>query len=112
MHDVSEGGIAVALAEMAFAGGLGLTGLTRAIPYKGSRRREDVILFSESNSRFLVEVDPRKEKAFKAALKGIPHAKIATVEETPEMIVYGLKDQVMINANIFDLKDIWQTPLR
>ena len=112
MHDVSEGGLAVALAEMAFAGGLGLTVLTKHVPYKDKRRRDDVILFSESNSRLLVEVDARHEKAFKAAMKGIAHAKIATVEATPEMIVYGLKDQAVINANISDLKNIWQTPLR
>lgn len=112
MHDVSEGGIAVALAEMAFAGDLGLTVLAKDVPYKDKRRREDVVLFSESNSRLLVEVAPSKEKAFKALLKGIPHAKIATVEAGPEMIVYGFKDQVVINADIKDLKEIWKNPLR
>ncbi len=112
MHDISEGGLATALAEMAFAGGLGITAFTKPVPYQGGRHQENIILFSESNSRFLVEVQPRYEKAFHQTLKGITHAKIARVEETPEMIVYGLKDQVIINANIFDLKNIWQTPLR
>ncbi|MBF0489981.1 MAG: phosphoribosylformylglycinamidine synthase subunit PurL [Candidatus Omnitrophica bacterium] len=112
MHDISEGGIAVALAEMAFAGALGVTAMTKDVPYQGKRRREDVILFSESNSRFLVEVDPRREKAFKATLKGVAHAKVGIVEATPELIVYGLKDQVIMNSNIFDLKTIWQAPLK
>jgi phosphoribosylformylglycinamidine synthase len=112
MHDVSEGGLAVALAEMSFAGGLGVTAHTKAVPYKGTRRREDVMLFSESNSRFLVEVETHHEQAFKKAMKGIAHARIGTVESTPELIVYGLKDQVVINANILDLKQVWQTPLR
>lgn len=112
MHDVSEGGLAVALAEMAFAGGLGVTTFVRNIPYQDKLKKEDIILFSESNSRFVVEIDPRHEKAFQKSLKGITYAKIGSVEETPEMIVYGLKDQVIINANVFDLKNIWQTPLR
>ncbi len=112
MHDISEGGLAVALAEMAFAGGLGVTAFVKAIPYQGKRKSEDVILFSESNSRFLVEVEARHEKSFKSALKGIAHAKLGMVEATPEMIVYGFKDQVVVNANIFDLKNVWQTPLR
>jgi len=112
MHDVSEGGLITALAEMAFAGGLGLSGFCKHIPYQGKRQREDILLFSESNSRLLVEVEPRHEKAFKRTLKGVKFSKIATVEETPEMIVYGFKDQIIINANIFELKNIWQTPLR
>ena len=112
MHDVSEGGLAVALAEMAFAGGLGLTAFVKAVPYQGKRHREDIVLFSESNSRLLVEVEPRHEKALKQALKGVAHAKIAAVESSPEMMVYGFKDQIIINANIFDLKNIWQNPLR
>ena len=112
MHDVSEGGLATALAEMAFAGGLGVTAMTDDIVYQGKRRREDVVLFSESNSRLLVEVDPRHEKALKQTLKGIAHAKIATVEATPEMIVYGFKDQVVINANVSELKEIWKEPLK
>ena len=45
-HDASEGGLAVALAEMAFAGGLGLTAFTKNIPYKSKERREDIVLFS------------------------------------------------------------------
>ena len=111
-HDVSEGGIAVALAEMAFAGGLGVTAFTKTIPFKGQRPKEEAVLFSESNSRLLLEIEPKQEKAFKKIFTGIPHAKIATVEETPQLIVYGFKDQVIINADIFDLKSIWQTPLR
>ncbi len=111
-HDVSEGGLAVALAEMAFAGGLGITAFVKDVPFKGSRKREDVVLFSESNSRLLLEVAPKDEKAFKKLFKGIAHAKIAMVETSPQMIVYGFKDQVIINADIFDLKNIWQNPLR
>ncbi len=111
-HDCSEGGAAVALAEMAFAGGLGATVLLKSLPYKGKQRREYVMLFSESNSRFLVEVAPAHEKTLAKIFKGIPLARIGTVEASPELVVYGLKDQPVINARIDELKEIWKSPLR
>jgi phosphoribosylformylglycinamidine synthase len=110
LHDCSEGGVAVALAEMAFAGGWGATVLLKKLPYKGPRR-EDVMLFSESNSRLIAEVSPAHEKALIKIFKGIPFAKVGTVEETAELIVYGLKDQAVINARIDELKEIWKAPL-
>ena len=112
LHDCSEGGAAVALAEMAFAGGLGATVLLKKMPYKGKQRRDDVLLFSESNSRLIAEVSPAHEKTLAKILKGIPFAKIGTVEASPEFVVYGLKDQPVINARIDELKEIWKSPLR
>ena len=112
LHDCSEGGAAVALAEMAFAGGLGATVLLKNVPYKGQQRREDILLFSESNSRLIAEVNPVHEKALAKILKGLPFAKIGTVEASPEFVVYGLKDQPVINARIEELKEIWKMPLR
>jgi phosphoribosylformylglycinamidine (FGAM) synthase-like enzyme len=112
LHDCSEGGAAVALAEMAFAGGLGATVLLKKLPYKEQRRREDVLLFSESNSRFIAEVAPADEKKLAKIFKGIPLAKIGIVEASPEFVVYGLKDQPVINADINELKEIWKSPLR
>lgn len=112
LHDCSEGGAAVALAEMAFAGGLGATVLLKKLPYKGKQHRDDVLLFSESNSRFIAEVAPVHEKALIKIFKGIPLAKVGTVEASPELVVYGLKDQPVINAGINELKEIWKSPLK
>lgn len=112
MHDCSEGGLVTALAEMAFAGGFGVTALLSKVPYKGSLKRNDVICFSESNSRLIVEVRPDDEKEFNKLMKGIPMAKIGTVESSSEFIVYGLNDQAVINARIDELKDAWKEPLK
>lgn len=112
LHDCSEGGAAVALAEMAFAGQLGATVLLKKFPYKGKQRREDVLLFSESNSRLIAEVNPAHEKALSKIFKGIAFTRIGTVESSPEFLVYGLKDQVVVNARIEELKEIWKSPLR
>jgi phosphoribosylformylglycinamidine synthase len=112
LHDCSEGGAAVALAEMAFAGGFGATVLLKELPYKGKQRREDVMLFSESNSRLIAEVSPVHEKALAKIFKGMSFAKVGTVEASPELVVYGLNDQPVINARIDELKEIWKSPLK
>lgn len=112
MHDCSEGGLGVALAEMAFSGGLGLTVRLDKVPYKGKERRDDFILFSESNSRFVVEIPEENKEKFEGLLKGIPFGCIGCVEESPEFIIYGVNKQVCVNTYIADLKEVWKRPLR
>jgi phosphoribosylformylglycinamidine synthase len=112
MHDCSEGGLGVALAEMAFSGGFGVSARLDKVPVKGKVTRNDFVLFSESHSRFVVEVAPEKQKAFEKAMGGLPFAMIGRVEATPEFIVYGLDQKVCVNADIADLKEAWQQPLR
>jgi len=112
MHDCSEGGIAVALAEMAFSGGLGATVRLDRVPYQGKARKDVFLLFSESNSRFIVEVSPQNQKNFEKILKGIPLGCMGTVEESSEFVIYGLNEHPVVNTYIEDLKEAWQAPLR
>ena len=62
-HDLSEGGLAVAAAEMAFASGYGLEIDLCKVPSK-EVERNDFALFSESNSRFLIEVAEADKEDF------------------------------------------------
>ncbi|MFH0755003.1 MAG: phosphoribosylformylglycinamidine synthase subunit PurL [Candidatus Omnitrophota bacterium] len=110
-HDCSEGGLAVALAEMAFAGGLGATAILKSVPFEGVLKRDDMILFSESNSRLLVEVDVRKQKAFEALMGHVPMGMIGRVQPLPELFVYGLKDNLCLKADVTQLKEAWKKPL-
>ncbi len=112
IHDCSEGGLGVALAEMAFSGGFGITARLDCVPVKGNMKRNDFVLFSESHSRFVVEVEPAKQQQFEKALKGLPLGLIGRVEETPEFLIYGLDKKACVNAHIDDLKEAWQKPLR
>ena len=68
-HDLSEGGLAAAVAEMAFAGGVGadLTGLA-----KTGDLPDEILLFSESQTRFIVEVTSANASGFEAAMGGVP----------------------------------------
>jgi len=110
MHDCSEGGIAVAASEMAFAGGLGMDIFLSEVPYKG--QGNDRVLFSESNSRFIVGVAKRNQKKFESLLKGITFGLIGCVNAKKEFKVYGLDGKVCLNSGIDELKEAWKEPLR
>ncbi len=113
-HDCSEGGLAVTIAEMAFAGGVGVTIRLDQGPFKNlnaEKKRNDMLLFSESNSRFIVEVDPAKKKDFEQCLKGVSFAEIGRIEESPEFVVYGMDQKICAATDIDGLKQAWQRPL-
>ncbi len=112
-HDLSEGGLAVAAAEMAFAGGLGmrLRGLLE-VPLSADARRWDRILFSESPSRFLLEVEPSKAGAIRAALAGVPWAEVGEVTGDGRFVVEGGGGRPIIDEPVDGLKEAWQRPLR
>jgi len=111
-HDLSEGGIGVAAAEMAFAGGLGMTVNLKNVPLGEPIYRDDFILFSESNSRFLVEVAPENKKEFEKLMSGVDFAHIGRVTGDKKLEVVGLKGGIVLSAPISDLKEAWQKPLR
>ncbi len=111
-HDCSEGGIGVALAEMAFAGGVGATIYLKAVTLGEPINRDDFVLFSESNSRFLVEVSVEDKNEFEKIMSGTSLAAIGLVNDTEMLEVYGLDRRKVVNLSISDLKEAWQRPLR
>jgi len=111
-HDCSEGGLAIAASEMAFAGGYGMILNLSAVVTEGSIHRNDTILFSESNTRFVVEVRPEHQKQFEILLKDIPWGLLGKVTSEPILKINGLNKKTIISENIYDLKEAWQLPLR
>jgi phosphoribosylformylglycinamidine synthase len=110
-HDLSDGGLGVAAAETAFAGGYGMQlELARVDSEEGLRA--DVLLFSESQSRLLVTIHPDKQQAFEALFAGQSCALIGEVTENPEFIVNNSQGESIISTRINDLKEAWQAPLR
>ncbi len=110
-HDCSDGGLGVALAETAFAGALGMEIDLRRVPCSGVDRN-DVLLFSESQSRFVVTVHPENRQAFEDCLKGNISTHAGRVLPGKEFTATGLGGAVVLQADIFDLKETWQRPLR
>ncbi|PQO45052.1 phosphoribosylformylglycinamidine synthase subunit PurL [Blastopirellula marina] len=109
-HDLSEGGLAVALAEMAFAGGLGAEVSLDAMPHDEAAAHAISLLFSESNTRFLVEVPADHEKQFQSLLAGVPHAAIGTVVAQPTLTISQGKT-TLVSAKLDELKQAWLAPL-
>jgi len=110
-HDCSDGGLGVALAETAFSGGFGMTVDLGRVPSQGIDR-DDYLLFSESQSRFVVTVAPESREAFESILKGNAFAQIGWVLAEPVFRVNGIKGETIIEENIDVLKEAWQRPLR
>ncbi len=112
VHDCSEGGLAVALAEMAFSGGVGAQVSLKNVPYQAQgAKRNDHILFSESNSRFVVEVTAQKQKEFERVLKGVSFGLIGQTTSEKKLCVTGLDGKICVNSDIHSLKKVWQERL-
>jgi phosphoribosylformylglycinamidine (FGAM) synthase-like enzyme len=107
-HDCSEGGIAVALAEMAFAGGLGIEADLRGLPKSRDCSRTDAQLFSESNSRYIVEVAPEQYDAFAKKMLNLPFGQIGEVTAEPKLVIRSDQGTNIIDADIEILKEAWQ----
>jgi phosphoribosylformylglycinamidine synthase len=106
-HDLSEGGLAVAMAEMCFAGGVGAD--ITALPGELS---DEAKLFSESPTRFLVEVKPEDASAFEACFAGVPVARVGTTLSDPRLRIAGANGEWLVWVKLATLKEAWQKPLR
>ena len=101
-HDLSEGGLAVAAAEMAFAGGVG-------VEIELSEGDTLTTLFSESNTRFLVEIRASDVGPLASILNSLPHRAIGKTVSTSTVIVTTAAGE--IKASLEELKSAWQLPL-
>ena len=111
-HDLSEGGLAVASAEMAFAGGLGLE-LDIAELCQQQFIDPITALFSESNSRFLCEVPADKAAAFEKLFQNLPISSVGHVTGGPKMKIMASHqcDALLADVSWNDLKQTWLRPL-
>ncbi|MEX2139294.1 MAG: phosphoribosylformylglycinamidine synthase subunit PurL [Pirellulales bacterium] len=122
-HDLSEGGLAVALAEMAFAGELGarvyLAQVPHAIDVGQFADRPNAVnallSFSESNTRFICEVRADEVLHFEKAIGSIPHAAIGEVTANGRLQIVDFDPDSpdhVIDLPLEELKEAWQRPLR
>ncbi|MBO0696947.1 MAG: phosphoribosylformylglycinamidine synthase subunit PurL [Zavarzinella sp.] len=109
-HDPSEGGLAVALAEMAFAGGIGAD--VTDLKAVGAGLSDTARLFSESPTRFVLEVKPDSAAALKEMFAGLPLVKIGTTVKEPRLRIAGETGEWLIWSKLDELKEAWQKPLR
>jgi phosphoribosylformylglycinamidine synthase len=108
-HDLSEGGLAVAAAEMVFAGGYG----ARIELERVAVDDEPAVvgLFSESNTRFLCEVSPERAGDLEERLQNVPLVRIGQVSDGRRLEMTW-RGTTVVAAELAVLKEAWQAPLR
>ncbi len=109
-HDVSEGGLAVTLAEMAFSGKGGLEIDLCSLPMDPDASKA-AMLFGESPSRLVIEVAPEDLAKVADLFEGLPFAALgrATTEHANLNIEWG--KEVLLHEPLSDLKTTWKTGL-
>lgn len=109
-HDLSEGGLAVAAAEMAFSGDLGMRLDLDGLPEQ--EMTDPQLLFSESNTRFLIEATPEAAGSIADMLqkKGVPVCRLGTIQPAKTLAVFRDNHSVM-EVDLEEAKAAWQKPL-
>jgi phosphoribosylformylglycinamidine synthase len=74
-----------------------------------NKDRDDLVLFSESNSRFLVEISSNSKQDFERLAKNIACAEIGSVTEKPELRIFRVNGEVAVKAPINSLRERWKS---
>ncbi len=106
-HDISDGGLAVALAEKAFAGGLGICADLKDLAADGLNSTEK--LYSETQSRIIITVRPENA----ARIENIFGTDVQKIGQVTAQGVLDINDggTPLISADINELKQAWQATM-
>ncbi|MEO0082563.1 MAG: phosphoribosylformylglycinamidine synthase subunit PurL [candidate division WOR-3 bacterium] len=110
-HDIAEGGLGVCLAEMGFAGRVGARVRLRRVPGAGCFRRDDFLLFSESNTRFVCEVRPEARRSFEALLGNVPCSPVGQTTSEPVLSIVGLDGAEVVRLDLDWAMSVWRRSL-
>jgi phosphoribosylformylglycinamidine synthase len=110
-HDCSDGGLAVALCEMAFSGDKGAACRLADVPREGTLSDAE-ILFSESPCRILLEVPKENQKRFASLFSGLACACIGEVTGNGIISLQGINNTVALSVGVQDAKAAWKRTLQ
>ncbi len=103
---VNIGGLGVALAKSAIAGDLGCEISLQSLP--GKVTRDDFALFSESQGRILVSIDPNKKLEFEKLFKGNIFSEIGKVTNDSQIKIKGLSNELVVSAKVDKILDSYK----
>jgi phosphoribosylformylglycinamidine synthase len=107
-HDLSDGGLGVAAAEMCIGGNLGADLDLDMIPVCGQEvYAPEEILYSETPSRLLVSVPQDKVQAFEGLFAGQCLGRVGQVRAEPGLVVHWGGDRVL-RDEVAELRKAWQ----
>jgi len=112
-HDLSEGGLGVALAEMALSSDYGMEIWLENVPHD-SVSRDDYLLFSESNGRMLLEVRKESEEEFTrlADKLGVLYSRIGYVSRSSRLVIHSLNGKTIVDLENSELRRTWRETLK
>ena len=103
-HDISEGGLAVAAAEMCIGGRLGMK-------IEMDLQEEVIrILFGETTGSLVAEISPAKKDEFLSLFVELPVQKIGNVTEDQSLKAAN-NGVVVLDASVEQIVEAWNTPL-
>ncbi|MCK4912573.1 MAG: phosphoribosylformylglycinamidine synthase subunit PurL [Candidatus Omnitrophica bacterium] len=106
-HDLSEGGLSVAISEMCIGSKKGANIFLAEAPQEGNILDYE-ILFSESPSRFLVEITKDNKDAFEGELAKVNFGLIGCVSGDRRVVVHNKNSKVIANLEIDVLRESWK----
>ena len=107
-HDLSEGGLGACLAEMAIGGDLGATIDISAV---GRNLQSDFKVFSESNTRWVVEVKKEKQSLFEKQLKKDRVCFIMLGKINRDHLTIKDEGKTVVNLSVSLLRECWKKPI-
>lgn len=110
-HDVSEGGLGVALAEMAFSGVAGLEIDLDAVATVRADTGVVERLFGETPGRIVMEYNPDNSREVRQCFLGLPFAEIGKARPEHMELRISAGGRTVVQEELFSLKEIWKNGL-
>ena len=110
VHDISEGGLAVALAEMGFSEKGGLDINLDELPTEESVGKTEM-LFGETPGRLVLEIHPQQCHMVEAIFSGHPFGKIGQATAAHQNLRIEWGKETLLDESISKLKAIWKNGL-
>jgi phosphoribosylformylglycinamidine synthase II len=107
-HDVSEGGIGVCIAEMAIGGEIGANVDISKI---NDKLRSDIKLFSETTTRWIIEVKNGFEKDFEKTLKRLDTPYIKIGKTGGNKLHISDNNSVLIDQPLKEIDSVWRNAI-
>jgi phosphoribosylformylglycinamidine synthase len=107
-HDLSEGGLGACLAEMAIGGDIGAT---MDVSEVGKELRTDVKMFSESNTRWIVEVKKEAQTDFEKQLKKDDVSFILLGKTKGDHLIIKDGTKTVVDLSVDVLRECWRKPI-
>jgi phosphoribosylformylglycinamidine synthase len=107
-HDLSEGGLGACLAEMAIGGDIGAT---IGVSEVSKELRTDVKMFSESNTRWVVEVKKEAQTEFESQLKKDHVSFILLGKTKGDHLIIKDGTKTVVDLSVDVLRECWRKPI-